>query len=57
VVGLDLALDPVILLEGWDWSEDALSRRSSSYSSSGRKFVHEFATPVEKGVSSLTLKE
>jgi len=47
----------VILLEGWTISEDALSLRSSSCSPGGRKLVPEFATPIEKGVRSLTLKE
>jgi len=44
-------------LEGWTWSGNTLSLRSALFSPGGRAFVHEFATPAEKGVISLTLKE
>jgi len=44
-------------MDGWAGSMGALSLMSSSCSPGGRDFVHKFATPVEKGVKSLTLKE
>ena len=47
----------VILLEGWASSVGSLSLTASSCSLGWREFVHEFETPIEKGVKSLTLKE
>jgi len=41
----------------WAWASGALSPWSSSCSSGGREFVHEFGRPAEKGVRSLILKE
>ena len=47
----------VILLEGWARLVGVLSLRVSLCSSGWREFVHEFETPAEKGVRSLSFKE